>query len=89
MQIKLIYTYEGFVPKEPSIHVCLYLSLEGNLSFGITRSEYNIEEERWEWNKELGATHKGIPPFAYLEVEGDINTILDQLKREGYAVLGE
>lgn len=89
MQIRLTYTYEGFVPEYPSIHICLYLSLEGNLSFGIARSEFNIEENKWQWNKELGETHKGIPPFAYMEVEGDVESILTQLKKDGYAILGE
>lgn len=87
MQIKLNYTFEGYVPPRNELHFCLYLSPEGQLSFGIARSERNIETNKWEWNKEFGDAFNGAPPFAYMTVEGSVDTVIQQLKREGYTVL--
>lgn len=88
MKIKLNYTYAGFVPPSPQLHICLYLSPLGDLSFGVARSEYNIEEGKWQWNAELGQAFGDAPPMAYLTVEGDVNAVLAQLDRDGYAIMG-
>lgn len=88
MRIKLDYTYEGFVPHENTLKFCLYLSPEGELSFGLARSEYNTELNVWQWNKEIGKGFHNIPPFAYMSVEGEVDDVLEQLKKAGYAVLG-
>lgn len=88
MKIKLNYTYAGFVPTTPELHICLYLSPLGELSFGVARSEFNIEEGKWQWNPELGQAFGNAPPMAYLTVEGKVDAVLAQLERDGYAVMG-
>jgi hypothetical protein len=87
VRIKLNYTYGGFVPPSPQLHICLYLSPLGDLTFGVARSEYSLEEEKWQWNPELGQAFGNAPPMAYLTVEGDVEEVLKQLERDGYAVM--
>lgn len=88
MKIRLNYTYGGFVPAKPELHICLYLGPLGELSFGVARSEYNMEEEKWQWNAELGQAFGNAPPMAYLTVEGSVDKVLEQLERDGYVVMG-
>jgi hypothetical protein len=88
MKIRLDYTYGGFVPPSPQLHICLYLSPLGDLTFGVARSEYNMEEEKWQWNAELGQAFGNAPPLAYLTVAGSVEDVLKQLERDGYVVMG-